>query len=432
MAQRIRDIKQEVPRILEPKHITLPLVDSSRQVRNMSAGYQRQTTRTASQEKPFRWQSTLLVLSLIFLLVASSLLVLIAATRQAAIASATVSANPNVVRANGSFTLSGKGFAAHSTISLTYDTNQVWPGANGLPLVTQSDGQGNFSVQVHVPTDLKPGVHSLHVTSEQQQLSVTTKITVQAAPPAPGLSLSTTSYRFGAAAAGVISQQQITLIDNSSEQVTWHASSDQSWLSVSPGAGTFSGREDVTVSVNRAALSAQDYTGHIVFTPQSGGSGQTLAVTMTVSPEPPALSLSTATLNYITASGQNPSDQSIIIQNSGGQGMSWQATSETDNGMPWLSLSPASGYLYAQGSTTLIVHVQAQQLPPGTYQGTITFSGDAHAQVEVTCVVTAVSTPVPTPTLTPTSIPTPTLAPGSKNSLTPTPKSATPTTTPAV
>src|SRR5579875_3086184 len=58
MAQRIRDIKQEVPRILEPKHITLPLVDSSRQVRNMSAGYQRQTTRTASQEKPFRWQST--------------------------------------------------------------------------------------------------------------------------------------------------------------------------------------------------------------------------------------------------------------------------------------------------------------------------------------------------------------------------------------
>jgi hypothetical protein len=433
MAQHARDTKQRTQHTPEPKHITLPLADSPRQARNIPPGYQQETW-IAPPKKPFRWQSMLLVFSLIFLLVASSLLVLIAATRQTSITSATISANPNTVRANDSFTLSGKGFAAFSTISLTYDTDLVWPGDDGNPLVIQSDGQGNFSVQVRVPADLKPGVHSLQVTSEQQQLSVTTKITVQAAPPAPGLSLSSTSYHFSAAAAGVISQQHITLTDTSSEKVTWRAGSNQSWLSVSPSAGMFSGHEDVMVSVNRANLSPQDYTGQVVFTPQDGGSGQTLAVTMTVSPAPPVLSLSSATLNYTTTSGQNPSSQSIIIQNSGGQGMSWQATTETDNGMAWISLSPSSGYLPAQGSTTIVVHVQAQQLPPGTYQGTITFGGDAQAQVQVTCGVGAAATPTPTPTPTPTSTvtATPTMTSKPENSPTPTPKSATPTATPAV
>lgn len=388
MAQPVRDVKQRVQPTPEPKHITLPLADSPRQAHNILPVY-RQAAGFIPQKKRFRWQPALLACAFVFLLIASSLLTLIAVTHQASITSAVISANPDVVQANDNFTLSGKGFAASSTIALTYDANQVWSDTNGHPFVIQSDGQGNFSVQVHVPANVKPGIHSLHATSEEQHLGVTTKLTIQATPPAPALSLSTTSCQFGVTAAGVVSQQRITLINNSREQITWRASSNQSWLSVSPGTGTFSGREDVMISVNRAGLSAQDYAGQVLFTPQSGGAAQKLAVTMGVSPEPPVLSLSTAILNYTTTSGQNPDAQNVTIQNSGGQGMNWQATPETDNGIDWLSLTPSSGYLYAQGSTAITVHIQAQQLSPGNYQGTITFRGDAQAQIQVTCVVNA-------------------------------------------
>ncbi|HEY7420124.1 MAG TPA: hypothetical protein VH593_33405 [Ktedonobacteraceae bacterium] len=387
-AQRVKDVKQRVQPTPEPKHITIPLVGSPRQVRHAPPDYQ-QMNWAAPQKKRIKWHPTVLAFSFIFLLIASSLLILIAVTRHASITSAAISANPDVVKTNDSFTLSGNGFAAYSTIALTYDTNQVWPDNNGNALVMQSDGQGNFSVQVHVPGNLKPGIHLLHATSQAQQLSVTTKLTIQAASPAPSLSLSTTSCQLGVATAGVISQQHITLINSTHEQITWKASSNQPWLFVSPSAGMFSGREDVMISVNRAALAPQDYTGQVLFTSQGGGNEQKLAVTMGVSSGPPVLSLSSATLNYTTTSGQNPGDQNVTIQNSGGQGMSWQALPETDNGVSWLSLTPASGYLNMQGSTAITVHIQAQQLPPGNYQGTIIFSGDAQAQIQVTCVVVA-------------------------------------------
>ena len=193
------------------------------------------------------------------------------------------------------------------------------------------------------------------------------------------------SIDFGSGAPGEISQKTITLINSGGGQITWQASSDQKWLTVTPNKGTFSGSKGVELTVNRGALSPQAYTGHVIFTQEgSTAPSLTLSVTMSVKGTPASLVLSTASLSFNGSTTQNPPDQVITLQNSGGQPLNWKATLATGDGAPWLSMYPSEGRLDGNASTTITVSVQSLGLAVGSYQGTISFQGGANPQVTVT------------------------------------------------
>lgn len=330
----------------------------------------------------------LLTLACLFLLLASSILAFVLLGQHTTVATPAVWASPDVLRADDTFIFSGKGFNAHSLLTFTHDANQTLFDDRGHPLQAHTDAQGAFMLRLRVPHTWQPGVHSLHATDEAQKLGVSTHITVQQAPSTPpALRLATTTYQFPAAAAGVVSSQDITLINDGGGQLVWQESSDQPWLTVTPGNGSFSGREDVRVSVNRGALAPQTYIGHVSF--RSHGAGTAiLAVTMGVSAQPAVLGLSTSALNYSATTTQNPADQTITLQNSGDQTLNWNAIPTTGDGSSWLFVSPSSGHLAPHSSTSVLVHVEALQLSAGSYQGVITFGGAANAQVAVACTVT--------------------------------------------
>ena len=113
-----------------------------------------------------------------------------------------------------------------------------------------------------------------------------------------------------------------------------------------------------------------------------------LMVTMGVKEAPPAsLTVSPAALTYVGTMTQDPGDQLITLQNSGGQAVDW--SSSIGNSAAWLSISPTHDHLAAYGSETVAVSVHAQQMAVGSYQGMINLSGGANPQVTVNLTVIA-------------------------------------------
>src|SRR5204863_6187081 len=133
-----------------------------------------------------------------------------------------------------------------------------------------------------------------------------------------------------------------------------------------PGAGT-SGSVSLQTASSASPVTNQTVT---VTASGSGVSDSTATFTVTVT-QPPILSVTTSQLNFTTAPGGVPADQTFQVQNSGGGSLSWTATASTTSGGSWLSVSPISG----TAPSTLTVHATAASLAAGNYGGTITVTG---------------------------------------------------------
>ncbi|HLI06623.1 MAG TPA: choice-of-anchor D domain-containing protein [Ktedonobacteraceae bacterium] len=336
---------------------------------------------------------TVLTISFLLLLLATGLLayMFISKKPQASFATATLSAVPSKLRVNDQFLLSGKGFGANDLMSFTYDKNEPILDGNGKLLYAHTDALGAFYVTITVG-NWGFGDHIIHAIDEAQQFSDSVTITIETPPPTPpSLQLTQTHLDLGAAARGTVSSMNVTLTNAGGGQLRWQASSDQPWLSIAPSSGTFNGSKVVVVTVNRGTLAPLAYTGHISFTQQGSHPQQPLklTVTMAVNAAPATLTISPVSLSYSGSTAQNPASQTITMQNGGGQPLNWSETTITGNGVPWLSVTPASGQLPPGASATVTVSVQSQLLAVGSYQGVIAFKGGSNPQVSVSLNVTA-------------------------------------------
>ncbi|HEY4384658.1 MAG TPA: choice-of-anchor D domain-containing protein [Ktedonobacteraceae bacterium] len=332
-----------------------------------------------------RFSSMVLTVICLLFLLASSILAFVLIGNHTSIATAAFSASPSAVRTGNAFTLVGRGFKSSSLLHFSLDTNQPIYDESGSVLTVRTDEHGAFSLQLYAPSNWSVGQHTLYASDPSQGVSISTNITVE--PPLvvlPDLQVSKTSLKFSAMAAGTISNQSLVLLNTGGGTVHWQASSDQPWLSAAPTNGSFSDRASIQVAVNRGGLSPQSYSAHLVLT-QQGSPTKSLQVTVTmeVSPAPAALTLTPTTLAFAGSTTQNPPAQNLVIQNSGGLPLNWTSKVTTESNASWLSISPAEGHLDPGTSATLVVSILSQQLTSGSYQGTISFAGDANAQVTV-------------------------------------------------
>lgn len=329
---------------------------------------------------PRRAIPILLTLSVLFFLIASSILAFVLMNHHTPADGATLQAIPNQLRAGDELVLSGKGFGAGNAIAFTYDVNTPLYDQNGSPLIVHADNQGVFIVNISVPTYWAVGDHAIHATDDAQRMLISTQITIEQPSSAPPqLQLSTTKINLGANQY----QSSITLNNGGGGQIAWTSHSDAAWLSVTPASGNFQGSQAVTLSVNHSGLQPQIYMGHLVFTAKDTGTSLSLTVTMQVKPAPASLNISTAALKFTASPGQLVS-QSVTLQNSGGVALDWSGSAITGDGTPWLSLSPAAGTISPGSSITVLVSVQSQQLAAGQYTGTITFNGSTPVLVSLT------------------------------------------------
>ena len=217
----------------------------------------------------------------------------------------------------------------------------------------------------------------------------------------PVIGASPTSLSFAATQGGANPATQTVSISNTGGgTLSWTASDNAAWLTLSPASGTGNGA--VTLTVTTGSLAAGSYSAMVAFV-ATGASTITVPVTLTVStaPVPPAIGASPTSLSFAaTQGGANPATKTVSISNTGGGTLSWTAS---DNA-PWLTLSPASGT--GNGAVTLMVTTGS--LTAGSYSATVTMNAAGASSIAVPVTFTVVATALPPPP--PSSPPPPPLA----------------------
>ena len=226
-----------------------------------------------------------------------------------------------------------------------------------------------------------------------KQVPVT--LTLTAATSTPAIGLNTTSLGFAGTVGGTNPSAQTIGISNvGSGTLSWAASDNAAWLTLSPVSGTNSGT--VTASVNLTGLAAGTYNATVTVS-ASGVTAKTLPVTLTITATTASATIgfSPTSLTFTgTVGGTNPAAKPISISNTGGGTLSWTAS---DN-VAWLALSPASG----TNSGTVTASVNMTGLAAGTYNGIITVaaSGSTNSPRQIPVSFTLSASTAGTATLT--------------------------------
>jgi len=165
----------------------------------------------------------------------------------------------------------------------------------------------------------------------------------------------------------------IIVTNSGGAPLTWSASDNAPWLSVSPSGGTLSpgASQVLTAAVTAGELAPGTYGGLITVSgPEASNSPQSMSVELVVRPRP-VIGVPHDPLSFSTTEGEDPPSQTMTVTNDGGGILNW---SVTDGGAGWLQVSPTSGSLGAGDSQELVVSVSAADLGLGTYQEVLTFS----------------------------------------------------------
>jgi len=247
------------------------------------------------------------------------------------------------------------------------------------------------------PTGLPVGTYSGSIAvaaqgANSQAMPVTVTITSTAA-----LAITPTSLSFTQTYGGVAPAPQTLSVASSGTNLVFTAAVSTNiggnWLSVTPNTSTTP--QNVSVSVNGAALAPGTYTGTITINATgASNSPQTVQVTFTVV-QAQTLSVipNSLTFNYQIGSAQ-PAVQTLAVSSTGGT-LSFTATAATSGGGVWLTASPSSGMTPGTVSVSII----PAGLAAGTYSGTITIAaaGATNSPQTVSVVLAVAPAPLPQP-----------------------------------
>ncbi|MBV8551245.1 MAG: DUF4082 domain-containing protein [Acidobacteriaceae bacterium] len=207
-----------------------------------------------------------------------------------------------------------------------------------------------------------------------QQVLVTSSTTANTGSISTASNSLTFSTNYGGANPAA---QSVAVSAGGGGVLAWTATSNASWLGVSPSSGTTPGT--IQVSVSSSSLAGGTYTGTItVFSLGAVNQSQQVTVTLTVTTAPPSLVLAPAAMSFVAITGQPaPAAQPLSVVNGGYGSFSWTASTDSS----WLSATPSSGS--TPGSVS--VSSNAAGLGTGNYNGNviITAQGVSNSPISV-------------------------------------------------
>ena len=299
------------------------------------------------------------------------------------------------------FTVTNSGDASLTfTPQVIMNSGSGWLAVSPTTPVTLAAGatSGTFTVTV-TSASLAPGPYTGAIRIADANATVTPvdvviNLTVNAAPV---ISRSPATMTFTAFRTKNPSPntQAITLTNAGGASMSWTAAATMTngsgWLAVSPASGTLAAgaTTTLTVTVTSTALASGSFTGNVAISATGApgtNSPQNTSVSLTVNPAA-TISLSVATAISVSGNewktcnaafvGANPTVPTFTVTNSGdiGSTLNWTATATTTSGGSWLTVTPASGALARNASTTLTVTIDTKPggvpLNSGTYTGSI-------------------------------------------------------------
>jgi uncharacterized protein (TIGR03437 family) len=270
-------------------------------------------------------------------------------------------------------TISGLYYAFTATSSASWLS--VLPNSASAPATLSVAVAGYLAVGSYTGTISVTGTSGMSV-------SIPVSVTVTAA--ALSLSASPSSLAFSYLAGGSAPAAQAVQLSGSGGAVAFTASTNASWLSVTPTSGSTPATLSVSVAGN---LAAGTYSGTMSVTP-AGGTAVSIPVSVTVAAAASTLSASPSSLALsYRLGGSIPAAQPLQLTAPGGPAVAFTATASSTGS--WLSVTPNSGSTPA----TLEVSIAPAGLSAGTYNGTVTVNGGA---LTITVTLTVAAAPLPT------------------------------------
>ncbi|MCL2737061.1 MAG: hypothetical protein FWD75_10635 [Propionibacteriaceae bacterium] len=220
--------------------------------------------------------------------------------------------------------------AATSTVHVT--SNQSWTVSSDQSWVTVSPGTGSNNGTVTLTAVANASVSSrvATVTFATSTGALARAVTVSQPGAAPTVSTGVSQWVVPSSG-----QNQVSV--SVSSNTTWKMSSDQAWLTVSPGTGTGNGSVSLTAGANTAVTAR---TATVTVTTTSGATVQTATVTVSQPGAVVALSLDKAT--WALGSSATANITVAVTSNA-----AWKVVSD----QTWLTVSPGTGT--GNGSVTL-------------------------------------------------------------------------------
>lgn len=307
--------------------------------------------------------------------------------------------NPNPT--SQSFTIGITG-ACTGSITITPTATQSWLTITPSH-ATISSGTATFTVTINsvsLPTGPYNDTVSLAAVNSSgftingspqtvgAALNVIAPPTLTVNPGASGMTISGTS--------GIVSQQ-LSINNTGGEPLNWTAAlgaGTPSFVSLSASSGsnlTGGSSAGVNVIANITGISGGSTFNTSVtinaVDPLTGNSvaGSPATIPITISVAPPSMSLNTSTLSYSTTVGVNPSSQSVILANSGGDGLTWTAGTPSQS---WLTLGLTGSSDNAGSTSTIPFNIDVTGLASGPYTATVIITPSAGSAQTVTVSLT--------------------------------------------
>ena len=311
----------------------------------------------------------------------------------------------NTVEYGQNFTLHLRHFTPLSKVYITHDVEQAIFFGNNSPFVLMNSTGAADVITSADNGHWNPGFHSIDAEdyTTRYTANATLEIVGSGATHPSHLLIATKLLDFQSGIQGSNTIQPLTLSNDGNAAISWTASSDASWLALTPNQGIFSDTETIEIAVQRGTNPPGDYTGKITFS-SNVSSPITVIVQMSISLLPknagPVLMVTPAVLSFTAQDGSpNPSGQELVVSNPGTQKLSW---SMTNNGLTsatdqnsflgtagistanWLSVSQTSGTVEPGATNVLHVNVSSQNLLPGAYIDTLLFSAGGSSTLNKT------------------------------------------------
>lgn len=207
-------------------------------------------------------------------------------------------------------------------------------------------------------------------------------------PSTPVIALSPSSFTFSAVQGGPNPPTQSLTVNNSGAgTLSWSATDDAAWLSLSPTSGTNGGA--VVLSVDISALAPGSYSAVVTVTASgASNSPQTAAVSLTVSPSPATQVALTSGNNQVGTAGSTLGSPFVVTVRDGSSNPVSGFT------VSW-SVSSGGGNLSASSTTTNAQGQAQTYLTLGTTAGgnTVTATASGLSGSPVTFTATGVAGP---------------------------------------
>lgn len=364
--------------------------EDMRQILNQYAA----TMIMTAQKRPRKYLRLLLiwvmVCALVVLVVNAALIPLLGRNGLAsANGQPTLTLSKSKVRYGDTVVISLHNFTSAGQVMLSRNIGESVSLSSGSPLVKVGT-DGSLNVTMYVRPNWNPGQQMIEAEDVHTHYTASAMLLLGSGQPLSAhLSVSRATLNFGQQVQGDTNIESLNLVNTGGGTISWSASSQSSWLMVTPAQGLFSDQQTIQVAADRSQLKPGDYTGSITIV-SNVGAPVVISAYMTVLPIPTSagavLDVTPAVLSFTAIDGGgNPAAQSLSIANIGRQDLYWEIDPQslqqqsTNSDPPvataanWLHFQTTSGKIAPGASASISVQVASRALLQGTFTGVITF-----------------------------------------------------------